>query len=977
MNLRYNFYYFVIVFSLLPSTIRSQDRAHFWVDSIMAKMSLDERIGQLFMIRAHSDLGEDHVRQVKEQIMKYHVGGLCFFQGTAMKQAALTNDYQRLTKRVPLMIAMDAEWGLGMRFKTGVISYPRQLMLGAIQDNSLIYEFGNELAHQFKQIGVHINFAPVVDINNNPNNPVINDRSFGEDKFNVATKGYMYMRGMQDAGIMACAKHFPGHGDTDVDSHYDLPMISHDPARLEEVELFPFQTLIKHDVKSLMVAHLNVTALDQRKDYPSSLSENVVTKLLIEKMGFKGLIFTDGLEMQAVASKYKNGEVEVKSLEAGNDVLLLPNDLPLAFETIKNQVLEGKLSEQRIDQSVRKILHAKFELGLTEFIPLPLESIRGQLNHARALSLKHKLIENAMTLVRNTTKIVPLLEQEPGNYASLSIGQENLSHFQLMLDAYEKMPRFTTNHQISSEQREKLLAKLSYKDLIIISLHNMGKLARNNFGLHRSTIELIHALNRKTNVLLVVFGNPYSLVHFDGVANVMVCYNDERLTQNLACQAVFGAIGLRGRLPVSASQKSRFGMGIDTRSHFRIGFSIPERVGMHSDSLFELDRIMYEIIRKKAAPGGQILVAKDGKIVYKKEYGWQTYDRKKPVDKEHVYDLASITKIAAATLAVMKLYEEGKIDLDTPISTYLPELKNSNKANLHLKDIMAHRAQLIPWMPFYKETLTERGRRPSQKYYRKSKNKEFGVPISDNLFLRNDYPDTIWQQIVDSDLRIKKGYRYSDLGFYMVARLVKQLSGESIDQYVYKHFYDPLKLQRTLYNPLKTLKKEEIIPSERDNYFRYDRLQGYVHDMGAGMLNGVSGHAGLFSNTGDLIKIFQMLLNNGYYGGRQYLTEETIKLFTQRHDGDTRRGIGFDMKELNQNRPLNISPYASDKTYGHYGFTGTAVWVDPEYKLIYIFLSNRTYPTMRNNLLSREDYRAKLQTAIYKSFLPSAIEPQS
>jgi beta-glucosidase-like glycosyl hydrolase/CubicO group peptidase (beta-lactamase class C family) len=943
----------------------------------MEEMSLDERIGQLFMIRAHSDLGADHIRQVKEQITKYHVGGLCFFQGTASKQVTLTNDYQSLTRRIPLMIAMDAEWGLGMRFSSGVISYPRQLMLGAIQDNTLIYEFGNELAEQFKQIGVHINFAPVVDINNNPNNPVINDRSFGEDKFNVATKGYMYMRGMQDGGIFACAKHFPGHGDTDMDSHFDLPLIPHDLSRLEDVELFPFQTLIKHDVKSLMVAHLSVPSLDNRKNYPSSLSNEIVTKLLINKMGYKGLIFTDGLEMQAVAAKFKNGEVEVKALEAGNDVLLLPNDLPLAFQTIKQHVLEGKISEQRINHSVRKILHAKYELGLTQYAPLPIHSIRSRLNHTKALSLKHKLIENAMTLVRNETNVVPLLANEPATMASLAIGTDKLSQFQLTLDEYHDIPRFLAKHQISSVAKEKLVQKLAKKDLIIISLHNMDKRARSNFGLDKSAIDLIHELNQKTKVLLLVFGSPYSLIHFDAIKDVMICYNDERLTQNLACQAVFGAIGLKGRLPVSASPISRFGMGVDTRSHFRIGFSVPERVGMQSDSLFELDRIMHEIIRKRAAPGGQLLVAKDGKIVYKKEYGWQTYDKKRPVQKDHVYDLASITKIAAATLSIMKLYDEGKIDLEAPVSQYLPELKNSNKANLRLKDIMAHRAQLIPWIPFYKETLTERGRRPSEKYYRKNKTAEFGVPISTNLFLRNDYPDTIWQQIVDSDLRIKKGYRYSDLGFYIVAKIVNKLSGESLDQYVNKHFYQPLGMNQTFFNPLNQLEKDDIVPSERDNYFRYDRLQGYVHDMGAGMLNGVSGHAGLFSNAGDLIKVFQMLLNHGYYGGRQYLKKETIQLFTKRHDGDTRRGIGFDMKELDENRPLNISPYASKNTYGHYGFTGTAVWVDPEYNLIYIFLSNRTYPSMRNNLLSREDYRAKLQSVIYKSFLPSAIEPQS
>ena len=940
-------------------------------------MNLDERIGQLFMIRAHSNLGEDHIQEVKNQIIKYHVGGLCFFQGTATKQAMLTNEYQALTKRVPLMMAMDAEWGLGMRYESGVISYPRQLMLGAIQDNSLIYDLGSEVAHQFNQVGVHINFAPVVDVNNNPLNPVINDRSFGEDKYNVATKGYMYMKGMQEGGIMACAKHFPGHGDTGTDSHFDLPVINHDMDRLEDVELFPFQTLINHGIKSVMVAHLNIPAIDPNSNIPTTLSKNVVTTLLRNKMGFKDLIFTDALEMEAVAGKFANGEVEVKALEAGNDVLLLPNDLPLAIQTIKQSLLEGRLNEERINKSVRKILHAKYQLGLREFKPLEIKTIRSKLNHSAALSLKHKLIENALTLVRNESNLVPIQSQDSSDLASLGIGLNRLSHFQVMLNEYEKIPRYISGHTITPGEKEKFLERLSQKELVVISLHNMHKLAQKNFGLDSTAINLINELNRKTQVLLVIFGSPYSLKFFDDIKDVLVCYNDDRLTQNLSCQSIFGAIGLRGRLPVTASKASQYGMGVDTKPYFRIGFSIPERVGMNSDSLFELNRIMHEIITRRAAPGGQILVAKDGKIVFKKEYGWHTYDKKNPVLPHHVFDLASITKIAAATLSIMKLYEEGKINLELPIGHYLPELDTTNKGDLKLKDIMAHRAQLIPWIPFYKETLTVRGQRPSQKYYSNRKSEKFGVPVASNLFLRTDYPDTIWQQIVDSDLRIKQGYRYSDLGFYIISKLVKSLTGMSIDEYADNHFYKPLGMRKTFYNPLNHVKQEEVVPTEKDTYFRHDLLQGHVHDMGAAMLNGVSGHAGLFSNCSDLIRLFQMLLNDGYYGGRQFLKEETIKYFTQRHDGDSRRGIGFDMKELDQNKPPNLSEYASDKTFGHYGFTGTAAWVDPEYKLIFIFLSNRTYPSMRNNRLSKEDYREKLQSAVYRSFLPSNLPPKS
>ncbi len=954
---------------VLALPVVGQTQQQQWVDSMMAELTLDEKIGQLFVIRAHSDLGPDHVAKVKEQIRKYKVGGLCFFQGTAKKQAELTNQYQALSEKLPLYITMDAEWGLGMRFKSGVVDYPRQLMLGAIQDNNIIYRFGREVGRQMREMGVHLNYAPVVDVNNNAQNPVINDRSFGEDKFNVATKGYMYMRGLQDEKVLACAKHFPGHGDTDTDSHHELPVISHDLDRLKQVELFPFQTLIDYGVAGVMVAHLNIPALDFREHVPTTLSNQVVTNLLKEDMGFQGLIFTDGLEMQAVAKHYDDGIVEIKALEAGNDVLLLPNNLELAVASIKSHIEAGHMSEVRIDHSVRKILMAKYMMGLQSYEPVNTTGLSSRLNSSTALSLKYELIENALTLVRNKQGLVPILEGS-GNLASLSIGSGSLSPFQLMLSEYEKMPRFISKHAIDVQEKDRLLNELQSKDLVIVSLHEMSKLAQNNFGLDKSTIDLINRLSERTNVILVVFGSPYSLIHFDKIDHVVMAYNNDRLTQNLTAQAVFGAIGLKGRLPVTASTKSRFGTGIDTRASFRIGYSVPDRVGMNQDSLREVDRIIHEIMRRKAAPGAQLLVAKDGMVVYKKEYGYHTYDRKKTVMPEHIYDLASVTKVAAATLAIMKLYDEGKVDLQAPLSKYVPELRGSNKANMRLEDVMAHRAGLLPWIPFYRETLTERSRRPSSKYYQKNGSKDFSVYIADSMFLRSDYPDSIWHAIINSDLRTRRNYRYSDLGFYIISKLVENITGGPLDQYVIKEFYEPLGMRSTLYNPLRSFGKDQIIPSEKDGYFRYTLLQGQVHDMGAAMLNGVSGHAGLFSNTSDLVKLFQMLLNNGYYAGRQYLKEETIRRFTTRHARSTRRGIGFDMKERNRNAPCNISPYASDFTFGHYGFTGTCVWADPEHDLIYIFLSNRTYPSMKNNLMFKEDYRSKIQSAIYRSFLP-------
>ncbi|NND05263.1 MAG: serine hydrolase [Saprospiraceae bacterium] len=965
----------ILLLPLMVTHVQGQtlDLEDQWVDSVLHTLTLDQCIGQLFMIRAHSNLTDAHVKEVERQIKTYGIGGICFFQGTPGAHARLINQYQKLSPTLPIMVGIDAEWGPSMRFKEASIDFPRALMLGAIQDNSLIYDFGAEVARQLKRVGIHINFAPVVDINNNANNPVINHRSFGEDKYNVTTKGYMYMRGMQDHQVAACAKHFPGHGDTNVDSHEDLPVIKHSKRRLEEVELFPFETLINHDVASVMIAHLYMPALGTEDNLPTSLSPNVVGQLLRKNMGYDGLVFTDALEMKAVSDRFVDGELEIKALEAGNDILLLPNDIDQAFKAIKSYVAEGKMDSARIRQSTQRILRAKYRMDLHNYRPVSEYGVKLDLNNAHALSLKHTLIENALTLARDKHDLVPMLDHAQ-KVASLSIGSQGLSHFQVMINEYEEIPRHLAPHDIDPVMKTELLHRLSSYDQVIVSLHNMSQYAKNDFGLKQSAIDCINALNKQTKVILVVFGNPYSLKYFDAVGTIAVCYDNDRLTQNLAAQALFGATGFKGRLPVTATEKSAFGMGIDTKSNQRIGYSVPARVGMQMDSIKQIDRIIHELINRKAAPGAQLLIAKSGKVVYQKEYGYHTYLKDRPVQRHHVYDLASVTKVTAATMAIMKLYEEGKVQLDQPIARYIPELEGTNKAKMTLEQIMSHQAGLKPWIPFYRNTLSASTGKPAGPYYDSSPSDGYAVKVTNDLYLRSDYPDSIWHYIIESDVNPPGRYRYSDLGFYMIAKIIENVSGMPIDQYVRKYFYDPLHMSNTTYRPLERIKRQDIVPSEKDSYFRHADVRGFVHDMGAAMLSGVSGHAGLFSNSQDLVKLHQMLLNDGFYGGRRYLKAETIRRFAQRPKHVTRRGIGFDMKELSEHRKCNVSKYASDATFGHYGFTGTCIWVDPTYDLIYIFLSNRTYPSMQNNLLNKDNYRSRIQEAVYKSFLPDFVQ---
>ena len=946
-----------------------QRKEKLWVDSIFKTLTIDQQIGQLFMIRAHSNLGADHTASVKQQIKKYHVGGLCFFQGTPLKQAQLTNQYQALSSHVPLMVAMDAEWGLAMRHKEAAIRYPMQMTLGAINDNSLIYKMGVDIATQLKRIGTHINFAPVVDINNNPDNPVINDRSFGEDRQQVAIKSYMYMIGMQDQGIMACAKHFPGHGDTDMDSHLDLPTIPFDEARLDSLELFPFRVLAQHGVGSMMIAHLQIPVWEKDCVTPSTLSKTIIQKKLIEEMAYQGLIFTDGLEMEGVLKNFPPGEIEVRALMAGNDVLLLPSNIDVAYKAIKLALNEGRLTTAMIEHKVKKILLAKYRMGLNHYCATDIDGLTQDINTPNSKALVQQLYEHALTLLGQHDAVIPYVDVYHKKYASLAIGADTKNDFQSRLEDYAPFEHHHLKKRSTAYTRANMLKRLKEFDRVIIGVHDMSRRPSKQFGLAPWTRDFIKALQSKTHVSVVLFGNPYAIQYLGGIGHILVSYEDNAYTRNASAEALFGAIPIQGSLPVKAGAGAPLSSGLKIGSLRRIGYALPEQVGMDSDSLADLRTLADAMIRTHAAPGARILVVKDRKIIYNQNFGYHTYKKKHKVHTDDIYDLASITKVAAATLSVMKLVDDGLVNLHTPISQYLPHIDTTDKRDLTLYDIMAHHAGLKPWIPFYLNTLTEDHKRtqPSDTIYHQTPDQAYCLKVCDQMYMSKSYADSVWYKIYNSALRSRNDYRYSDLGMYMVADIIKTLTGKAIDQYVQEQFYQPLGLKSIGYNPAKKHPISDVVPTEEDTYFRHRRIQGYVHDMGAAMLGGVSGHAGLFSTAGDLAVLFQMLLNGGYYGGKQYLRPETIELFTTRHKRSTRRGIGFDMKELDTLRTLNMSEMASDRAFGHLGFTGTAVWADPTSDLIFIMLANRTYPTMKNNKFGKENYRPKCHTVCYKA----------
>ena len=967
--MRTTYQIFIILF-LSSMSLHAQTDSDKWVDGVFKNLTLEEKIGQLFTIRASAKEDEQEAKKVLSYIDKYKVGGICFFQGSPTQLTVLNNRYQQKSK-VPILTSIDGEWGLGMRYPDQSISFPRALTLGAIQDNNLIYEMGTHIADHCKRVGIHVNFAPVVDVNNNPNNPVINNRSFGEDKYNVAAKSYAYMKGMQENGVMACAKHFPGHGDTDTDSHYDLPVITHDRNRLDSVELMPFRSLIKQGIGSVMVAHLSIPAFDDRPNRPTTLSYNAVTNILRKEMTFGGLIFTDAMEMKGVTKHFKPGDADKEAFIAGNDIILLPENLKAGIESIKKGIMDGSIPRERLDNSVKRILRAKYTLGLNTWKPLDQNNVESDINDNNSIALKEKLIENAITLASDQDEIVPIRKLNGMKFSSISIGAGFKTPMQTQMDFYvtaqhNQLPRLSTKIE-----RERIAEKVKGSDYVVVGIHDMSKYAGKDFGINLKNIAFLKELEKDKKLIIIIFGSPYSLKFFDGFSNVIVAYEDDELFQNLAVQSIFGAFTIKGKLPVTASSKYKYGGGKYRESLGRFGYSIPERVGMSSTVLAGIDTIINEMLPTKAAPGCQILAAKGGKIVFQKSYGNFVYDKARPVDNNDIYDVASVTKVCASTISLMKLYDEGKFDLNATIDRYIPETDTCSKGDVNIRATLAHHAQLAGWIPFYKNTVStsKNNPQPLGKYYSKTLKEGFTVPVADNLFMRTDMRDSIWSRINGSKLREKKGYRYSDLAFYFMHKSIQNITGLPINEYAAKNFYEPMGLRRTGYLPLAKHPREEIAPSEHDRYFRRQTIKGHVHDMGAAMLGGVSGHAGLFSNAGELAVIFQMMLNGGSYGGVQYLEPETIKLFTTRYPESTRRGLGWDMKELNPSKSLNMSKLASDSTFGHLGFTGIAAFADPKEDLIFIFVANRTYPSMKNLKFSRGNYRPRVQSQIYRSLM--------
>lgn len=939
----------------------------FWVDSILSQMTIEQKIAQSFFIAANSHSpkeSEVFLKKIDQLIKKNHVGGLIFFKSNPNKIVDLVNRYQNISE-IPLINSIDGEWGVAMRIDSTPV-FPWAMTLGAVQDDNLIYEMGKEIAYQCKTLGLHMNFAPVVDVNNNPNNPIIGRRSFGENPILVSQKTISYMKGMQDNNILACAKHFPGHGDTNVDSHNKMPILSHNQARIDSIELYPFNDMIYNGMSSIMVGHISLPKIDSL-NLPATLSSFMIKELLQEKLNFKGLIVTDALNMGGVKLGFEKGEVELNAYLAGNDILLYPENVPEGIEMIKNAFLEGLITEDDINNRCKKILLAKKWLGLDkkENIFPNNKSIITKLNNVKVESINRDIAKSSLIVLKNND-LLPLKNLSKKKIAYIYLGNEQGDDFYESLNRYVPVEKFSfQNH------KNDFFQKLKNYDIIICGVHLKSTSPFSKHELSKAEKTFLRKISKYDNSILTLFTNPYilnSLSNIDDFSSIILSHQNNFHFQDLSAQLILGSFSATGKMPISSGNYP-FGSGIHTKSKNVISFGLPSEVGFSVEKLQKIDSIVNSAIQMKAIPGAQILVAKEGKIIYNESFGFHTYDSLRPVMCEDIYDLASLTKIIGAAPIFMNFYEDSKLSLDNRLSDFFEIPDSSDKKNISFLNIFTHQAQLPPWIPFH-DLYRDENNELRDDVFSERKSDLFSSKVANNLFFRKDFQDSIIDVIFKKELLSKKGYKYSDLGFYLLYDVLKKEFNLDVQNYLNEEIFNPLEAYRIQYNPIEKYPKKNIIPTENDKLFRKQLLHGYVHDQGASLFGGVGLHAGLFSNAIDLVKVLQLYLNEGVYNNHNIFERKTIKLFTKApfEDQDNRRGIFFDKKSLDQNK-LNVFSGVSSSSYGHTGFTGTMVWVDPDLELIYIFLSNRVYPSQDNWKLIQENIRTKVQKIIYESLL--------
>lgn len=942
-------------------TIESEER---WVESKLKELSLNEKIAQSFMVPCWSNKGKAHLDEVESWVRNQKVGGIIFFQGERSNfQDALAQ--MQAASSIPLLIGMDAEWGVAMRLFDEQ-RFPYQQTIGAANNLDLTKKIGYFMGLECESMGIHMNFSPVADVNSNPDNPVIGFRSFGMSTSSVSKQTAAMVQGIEDAGVISCVKHFPGHGDTDKDSHLELPTVSHSIDEFEKTDFKPFEAGFKAGSRSVMVAHLNVPSLDPTGT-PSSLSQPVIQGYLRNKLKFQGLIISDALNMKAVADKYGKSEVVAKAYLAGCDILLFPENIVEAIEIIAGKVAKNELSVQEVDNHCRRVLKAKYQAIVNK------PSIKRKDWHRESEAVKSLVYQDALTCLKNDNDFLPfdLLNEK---IIRISVGI-HAAPFRERLEDYAYVTHYRFN---TLEEAIRRLPSINFSDKAkyVVDFHSDGQRSANNYGFGEWA-KVFDVLPQSLKTAVVFFGNPMVLRKTNSlpiqIKSLLCAYENTTYAQQATAQAIMGAEDVTGKLQLELNSTWKVGAGITIKNNGRLQFSQPEVLGINASKLAEIDSIILRAIRAEAMPGCQVVAAVDGKIILQKSWGKTMYEKGDSVNNYHLYDLASITKIASTTTALMKLQSENKFSIKASLADLVPEYVNGTPyASLTVENLLTHQAGLTPWIAFYKKTIKNNELDPE--IYSTTLKEGYHTPVAKGLWIKDNYWKEILNTIVHTPLTGKKSYEYSDLSYYFFNKYIEKITGKHQNEYVLEEIYAPLGLRRMRYLPLERFPLNEIVPTENDQVFRKELIHGYVHDPGAAMMGGVAGHAGLFSNATDLAMLMQFLMNKGQIGNHSLIKKEVVDLYTACHFCPTnRRGLGFDKPTISiTNGPT--CDLVSPSTFGHSGFTGTITWADPTNKVVYVFLSNRVYPDAENKKITKMSVRNEVQRVLYEAIKEAHLE---
>ncbi|MBD5232923.1 MAG: serine hydrolase [Bacteroidales bacterium] len=953
-----------------------------WVDSVYNTLTERQRVAQLVFPTVNPKGGESSKGVIRTYVKTDACGGLLFSEGSYEDYSTMINYAQSLAS-VPLLITYDGEWGLSMRIKEAP-RFPKNMALGAIQDYRLIYDYGKEVARECRLAGVHVNFAPDADVNSNPSNPVIGIRSFGEDPQRVAKAATAYSLGLEDGGVQAVAKHFPGHGDTDVDSHKALPSVNHSRATLDATDLVPFRDFIGAGCSGVMVGHISVPSLDATST-PASLSKPITTGVLRDELGFGGLVYTDALAMKgAVDPKGRNNALA--ALEAGADVLLNPTRPAEAIDAILTALKNGKISSNVIEERCKRILLYKYILTKGATKCASPATLRAQVNTPEAEALIKKLAAASMTLLRNEGSILPL-DIAPGKkVAVINLGAKSNNDFMETCRLYAEVePHYTMGEAFSASS----LAKINANEVIVVAVYDDKAATRENFA------ALVKAA--KKPVVAVFFTNPYKLQKFSSLATpkaLLLAYEDIPAARVSAAEALFGGIEVNGKLPVNLKGIAPLGTGIEL-AKTRLGITSPVAEGMAAWLTDSLDAVVRKGLDTKAFPGCQVLVAKNGNIVYNKAFGrFTTAADSRKVNLQTAYDLASVSKATGTLSGIMKAYDQGLLDLEQDLATLVPELPDSAKGSITVKDLLFHETGMPAGLNMFTvmlDTNTYEGKlitsKPDAQHsikiqrgaygnntaklrtdiLAKERSERFPIEGAKGIFMGKETYDTVMGRIYNIPLRANRNYNYSCLNFCILMDLEQRATGRPHDEFVATEIWGPLGAYRSGYRPHTSIGVDNVPPTEDDTFLRKQLMKGYVHDELSNFSGGVQGNAGFFGNATDIAKYCQMLLNGGTYGGHRILSEETAELFTTAKSPTCRRGLGFDKPDTENLKNSPTCDEANAEVFGHLGFTGTVFWVAPSQDLIFVFLTNRVYPTRDNAAFNKLNIRPKLFSLINRS----------